>query len=137
MHRRSRLADPTARDWTLVIASPVSEDDEILRMHQQSQRRMDYQRRHALHAEARLLAQPAKVVDVLRRARALIADPARWTEGRLARDAAGRSVKPNDPRATQWCVVGAIKKWTPIWSAELPTPRCAWGCGDSGTSRDR
>jgi hypothetical protein len=45
---------------------------------------------------------------VLLDARALIADPARWTRSYLARNAAGHPVHWCDPSATTWCAMGAI-----------------------------
>lgn len=49
---------------------------------------------------------------ILTRARALIADPARWTQGDYARDANGKSVLPNSRYAVCWCSVGALRKVT-------------------------
>jgi hypothetical protein len=66
--------------------------------------------------------------DTLIKARALIADPARWTQHALARNAAGESHPPthpqgnnifweglqgNDPQACAWCAIGAIQHVTP------------------------
>ena len=45
---------------------------------------------------------------VLINARALIADPARWTRGALACNANGRKVDWSDRSATKWCAHGAI-----------------------------
>lgn len=45
---------------------------------------------------------------VLISARALIADPARWTTGALARDADGSQVEWNGQSASKWCATGAI-----------------------------
>ena len=45
---------------------------------------------------------------VLINARALIADPARWTRGTLACTANGRRVDWHDQSATKWCALGAI-----------------------------
>jgi hypothetical protein len=47
-------------------------------------------------------------VDVLHAARALLADPARWTQGRNGRMDNGYPVEATDPRATCWCMAGAI-----------------------------
>lgn len=46
--------------------------------------------------------------EVLRAARALIADPARWCQYVLAQNAHNQSVAPLDPDATRWCAVGAL-----------------------------
>lgn len=40
-------------------------------------------------------------------ARTLIADPADWTQGVWARDAAGRDVDSTSPKAVCWCAEGA------------------------------
>ena len=45
---------------------------------------------------------------VLINARALIADPARWTRGALACTAEDQPVAWYDPSATKWCAQGAI-----------------------------
>ena len=47
---------------------------------------------------------------ILINARALIADPAHWSSGMLARAADGGHVDPCDPSATNWCAVGAIHR---------------------------
>lgn len=39
--------------------------------------------------------------------RELLADESRWTKGALARDLRGRAVRPEDTRASQWCIYGA------------------------------
>jgi hypothetical protein len=62
---------------------------------------------------AKTLAQsqmPRKTTDVLRAARALIADPACWTRGLRARDAAGKRCAPDDRQAVVWCVIGALAR---------------------------
>lgn len=49
--------------------------------------------------------------DVLRRAKARIADPARWCQGALASDpmrGADESVAPTAPEACAWCALGAV-----------------------------
>jgi hypothetical protein len=45
---------------------------------------------------------------VLINARALIADPAHWTRGTIARTANGRKVEWHDQSATKWCAMGAM-----------------------------
>ena len=45
---------------------------------------------------------------VLINARALIADPSKWTTGTLACDAEGHSVAWHDGSARKWCAQGAI-----------------------------
>ena len=45
---------------------------------------------------------------VLINARALIADPAHWTRGKIARTANGRKVEWHDQSATKWCAMGAM-----------------------------
>lgn len=46
----------------------------------------------------------------LRLVRSLLADPARWTKGAMAKDASGENVSPHSPKATCWCLVGAVYK---------------------------
>lgn len=48
----------------------------------------------------------------LRRARDLISDPARWTQGEFARDVEGVGVAPNSDKATCWCALGALRRVT-------------------------
>jgi hypothetical protein len=45
---------------------------------------------------------------VLISARTLIADPARWTTGALARDTDGSQVEWNGQSASKWSAIGAI-----------------------------
>lgn len=51
-----------------------------------------------------------EVHDVLVKARALIADPQRWTTGELARDNNGRGVDPLATTACKWCLEGAVER---------------------------
>ena len=44
--------------------------------------------------------------DIILQAGMLLADPARWCQGALARDARGVSVGPTSRRAQQWCSAG-------------------------------
>jgi hypothetical protein len=53
------------------------------------------------------MAKPVRV-QVLERARALIADERHWCPGDLARDAMGVPVNPTDRSATQRCALGAL-----------------------------
>ncbi len=53
---------------------------------------------------------------VLRNVRALLATEAQWTVKTYARDAEGKEMLYSDPKATCWCLVGAILHVTP----ELP-----------------
>lgn len=50
----------------------------------------------------------AETVEVLRRARALIADPEHWCTGDWARDAALIGAHPKDANACRWCASGAL-----------------------------
>jgi len=50
--------------------------------------------------------------DLLRRARARISRPSRWTRGANARDSRGEEIAPRSPSATRWCLVGAIRSLT-------------------------
>lgn len=45
---------------------------------------------------------------VLQRAYAYVEPHDQWTQGTFARDDCGVSVKPRDPRAMCWCLMGAI-----------------------------
>jgi hypothetical protein len=45
--------------------------------------------------------------------RDLIADPERWTVGKLARDSSGKARRPDHPEACQWCAMGGIIKNLP------------------------
>ena len=49
-------------------------------------------------------------VQVLRKARELISDPARWTQGAYARDESGFEVSSTWEAACCWCALGAIIK---------------------------
>ena len=40
--------------------------------------------------------------------RELLSSPDSWTQGVFARDQNGKSVCPDDPSATCWCLMGAI-----------------------------
>ena len=60
------------------------------------------------------------VRDILTRARARIADPAKWTQGALARPSNNHTspaVAPSSTYAACWCAEGAIKRE----AAEQPT----------------
>lgn len=48
----------------------------------------------------------------LQATRDLLADPAHWTKGAYARDAIGGDVSPRDPKATCFCMRGALDKIT-------------------------
>jgi hypothetical protein len=45
--------------------------------------------------------------EILIAARAIIADPERWTQGHLARDANGQLAEPNEAAACSFCAYGA------------------------------
>lgn len=45
--------------------------------------------------------------EALIQARALIADPERWTQGAIARTLTGHICSKNDPAAVRWCAQGA------------------------------
>lgn len=49
-----------------------------------------------------------KISETLTAARAIIADPAKWTQGTHARDASGEPVQINDSRAVCFCADGAL-----------------------------
>lgn len=52
-------------------------------------------------------------LDVLKAARELIRDPARWCQDAFACDADGDAVHTLDPQAVRWCAVGALNKVAP------------------------
>ena len=47
--------------------------------------------------------------DILRAARARIADPKNWTQGEMARDGSGKACPARSPNAVCWCAMGAVK----------------------------
>lgn len=47
---------------------------------------------------------------ILRRARVLITDKTKWTQGEYARDKDGDRCLPDEPRAVCWCANGAYAK---------------------------
>ncbi len=51
-------------------------------------------------------------LETLKAARQLISDPAKWTQGELARDADGNETNPNYDSATCFCAHGAIQYFT-------------------------
>jgi hypothetical protein len=51
-----------------------------------------------------------KTIDALRKARELISDPARWTQGFFAHSKTGRRVDPRGRSAVCWCVLGACDR---------------------------
>lgn len=48
-------------------------------------------------------------VELLKAARAKIADPANWTSNTWARDKSGEPVMPQNPQACSWCARGAVE----------------------------
>ena len=60
-------------------------------------------------------------VEILRAARELISDPARWTRGKYGATATGNHVRGDDPQAIRWCAYGAIEKvvGNSSWDAEM------------------
>lgn len=51
-----------------------------------------------------------KTIEVLQKARELIANPSRWCKKSFARNHTGTSVGVNTNRACQWCASGAISR---------------------------
>ena len=47
-------------------------------------------------------------VDILKKAKAKIEDPAHWCQGMFALDEHGDPVGTSDPRACRWCAQGAM-----------------------------
>ena len=50
----------------------------------------------------------ARALAHLRRVRALLAVPERWTRFALARDRYRHEADPRSPRAVRWCLLGAV-----------------------------
>lgn len=50
------------------------------------------------------------IKDLLRRAKALISEPGKWTQNADGRTVAGKEVHPKDYNAVCWCIVGAIDR---------------------------
>lgn len=69
------------------------------------------------------------VVDVLRQARELLAEPGRWTQGSLARDADGHSSPLRGPAAVCWCSIGAVERITKTPGTAYKYLKAAMGCG--------
>ena len=55
-----------------------------------------------------------KASRILKKARKLITNPKRWTQGASAKNKEGISVSAGGPLAKQWCAIGAIMKCNPI-----------------------
>ena len=49
-----------------------------------------------------------KPSELLTKAKAVIADPKHWTQGRYAQDAEGQASAPCGPDAVCWCSLGAL-----------------------------
>jgi hypothetical protein len=49
-------------------------------------------------------------IAILRRAREIISDPEKWTQGTYARDGYEAPIDPGDGLACCWCALGAIAK---------------------------
>lgn len=49
-------------------------------------------------------------IAILRRAREIISDPAKWTQGAFARDSQGSMIPPNHTAACSWCAIGALSR---------------------------
>jgi hypothetical protein len=50
------------------------------------------------------------VLDVLKKATALLSDPKKWTKGTEARSEKGNAVKPTSRNAVCFCAVGALER---------------------------
>lgn len=53
---------------------------------------------------------PASVKETLQRALALLKGGKAWTKCQEARNASGRVVDPDDPRAVKFCMIGALSR---------------------------
>ena len=47
-------------------------------------------------------------LEVLQKMRLILDKPGSWTKGALARDSTQKSIKPQDPKACQFCLYGAL-----------------------------
>jgi len=47
-------------------------------------------------------------IEVIRRAREIISDPTKWTQGTYARDKYGNCTDPGMENACRWCALGAV-----------------------------
>lgn len=45
---------------------------------------------------------------VLKKVRALLSNPDRWTKGEMARNMFGAPIDPAGPNVTCWCIMGAV-----------------------------
>ena len=54
----------------------------------------------------------ASAAACLRAAADMLAEPHRWTQGAMARDAKAHPVGPTDPNAVRWCLSGAMQLQT-------------------------
>lgn len=73
-----------------------------------------------------------EVADLLRRAKAKIATPERWTQYKVARNTRGGYVDPLNPEATCWCSVGALvavraDRYGPLYSRAVKALSIAAG----------
>jgi hypothetical protein len=51
-------------------------------------------------------------LETLKKARDLISDPAKWTQGNLASDVYGDEIDPQSDDAICFCAIGAIERFT-------------------------
>lgn len=54
-----------------------------------------------------------KAVDILKGAREIVSDPAKWTQSTFAKTPNGRRVSPDHPEASCFCMGGAIYRACP------------------------
>jgi hypothetical protein len=59
------------------------------------------------------------LINILKSARARIADKRHWTRGRNALSRDRYPVVPSDPRACYWCARGAVYAETPAWAWDV------------------
>lgn len=62
------------------------------------------------------MSQQRTTVEILKAARARIADPQNWCQGWFAHDERGQSLDYNDPEACSWCAVGALRREGERWN---------------------
>ncbi len=72
----------------------------------------------------------------LRAARELITPPERWTTGHLARNAQHYPVNDDDPTATCWCAIGAIRHVLGLTANQGMPSSVLWPINDAARARD-
>ncbi len=76
--------------------------------------------------------------EILIAAKALISDPAHWTQGEYSRNTDGRRTAHHDPAAVCWCAMGAIIRVLPLReysrAVGVTETLAAWGAGGNSAA---